>query len=100
MKPIRNSQFAIRNDARGLATATLTQLNQDRHNGQRVSTYLGIQGLFRATCGRKRVAGRSTVLNLHFFHENIQTTLRYQKITSSRAESVAKSALDNLVNNI
>lgn len=33
-------------------------------------------------------------------HENIQTTLRYQKITSSRAESVAKSALNNLVNNI
>ncbi len=27
-------------------------------------------------------------------HENIQTTLRYQKITSSRAESVAKSALN------
>ncbi|QFS52190.1 hypothetical protein [Nostoc sphaeroides] len=33
-------------------------------------------------------------------HENIQTTLRYQKITSSRAESVAQSALNNLVNNI
>jgi integrase/recombinase XerD len=33
-------------------------------------------------------------------HENIQTTLRYQKITSSRAESVAKSALNNLINNI
>ncbi|MBD2247772.1 tyrosine-type recombinase/integrase [Nostoc sp. FACHB-888] len=33
-------------------------------------------------------------------HENIQTTLRYQKITSSRAESVAKTALDNLLNNI
>lgn len=33
-------------------------------------------------------------------HENIQTTLRYQKITSSRAKLVAKSALNNLVNNI
>jgi hypothetical protein len=39
MKPIRF--FLIRN----------LQLNQARHNGQRVSTYLGIQGLFRATCG-------------------------------------------------
>ena len=26
-------------------------------------------------------------------HSNIQTTLRYQKVTSSRAESVAKKAL-------
>jgi integrase/recombinase XerD len=33
-------------------------------------------------------------------HENIHTTLHYQKITSSRAESVAKSALNNLVNNM
>ncbi|WP_373527599.1 tyrosine-type recombinase/integrase [Nostoc sp.] len=33
-------------------------------------------------------------------HENIQTTLRYQKITSSRAELVAKTALDNLATNI
>lgn len=33
-------------------------------------------------------------------HENIQTTLRYQKITSSRAELVAKSALDNLSKSI
>ncbi|MEH1778491.1 MAG: hypothetical protein V7K67_17505 [Nostoc sp.] len=33
-------------------------------------------------------------------HENIQTTLRYQKITSSRAESVAKLSKANLVNNI
>ncbi|MBN3870128.1 tyrosine-type recombinase/integrase [Nostoc sp. JL33] len=29
-------------------------------------------------------------------HENIQTTLRYQKVTSARAEIVAKSALENL----
>jgi integrase/recombinase XerD len=33
-------------------------------------------------------------------HENIQTTLRYQKITSSRAELVAKTALNSLVNTI
>ncbi|WGV29216.1 tyrosine-type recombinase/integrase [Halotia branconii] len=33
-------------------------------------------------------------------HQNIQTTLRYQKVTSSRAELVAKTALDNLINNI
>lgn len=33
-------------------------------------------------------------------HQNIQTTLRYQKVTSSRAESVAKMALDNLINDI
>jgi integrase/recombinase XerD len=33
-------------------------------------------------------------------HENIQTTLRYQKITSSRAELVAKTALNSLVNSI
>lgn len=26
-------------------------------------------------------------------HENIQTTLRYQKVTSARAEAVAKKAL-------
>ncbi len=31
-------------------------------------------------------------------HENIQTTLRYQKVTSSRAESVAKKALKILEN--
>ena len=30
-------------------------------------------------------------------HENIQTTLRYQKVTSSRAESVAHSALETLL---
>ncbi|WP_121971147.1 tyrosine-type recombinase/integrase [Leptolyngbya sp. BC1307] len=30
-------------------------------------------------------------------HENIQTTLRYQKVTSRRAESVAKQALENLL---
>ncbi len=31
-------------------------------------------------------------------HENIQTTLHYQKVTSSRAEEVAKKALDILIN--
>jgi integrase/recombinase XerD len=31
-------------------------------------------------------------------HENIQTTLRYQKVTSSRAEEVAKKALEILAN--
>ncbi|MCU0536304.1 MAG: tyrosine-type recombinase/integrase [Hydrococcus sp. Prado102] len=31
-------------------------------------------------------------------HENIHTTLRYQKVTSSRAEEVAKKVLDILVN--
>ena len=31
-------------------------------------------------------------------HENIQTTLRYQKVTSSRAEEVAKKALKILEN--
>lgn len=30
-------------------------------------------------------------------HENIQTTLRYQKVTSKRAESVAKQALEILL---
>jgi hypothetical protein len=30
-------------------------------------------------------------------HENIQTTLRYQKVTSRRAESIAKQALETLV---
>ncbi|MGB3789456.1 MAG: tyrosine-type recombinase/integrase [Phormidesmis sp.] len=30
-------------------------------------------------------------------HESIQTTLRYQKVTSRRAESVAKQALDKLL---
>jgi len=30
-------------------------------------------------------------------HENIQTTLRYQKVTSKRAESVAKQALEKLL---
>ncbi|WP_341531465.1 tyrosine-type recombinase/integrase (plasmid) [Nostoc sp. UHCC 0302] len=33
-------------------------------------------------------------------HENIQTTLRYQKITSARAELVAKTALNSLVRSI
>ncbi len=33
-------------------------------------------------------------------HQNIQTTLRYQKVTSSRAELVAKTALENLINNM
>lgn len=32
-------------------------------------------------------------------HQNIQTTLRYQKVTSSRAELVAKQALTHLVKN-
>jgi len=31
-------------------------------------------------------------------HTNIQTTLRYQKVTSSRAESAAKKALEILIN--
>jgi integrase/recombinase XerD len=30
-------------------------------------------------------------------HERIQTTLRYQKVTSARAEEVAVKALDRLV---
>ena len=30
-------------------------------------------------------------------HENIQTTLRYQKVTSKRAKSVAKQALEMLL---
>ena len=30
-------------------------------------------------------------------HENIQTTLRYQKVTSSRAQTVAQSALETLL---
>jgi integrase/recombinase XerD len=30
-------------------------------------------------------------------HDNIQTTLRYQKVTSSRAEIVAQKALDTLI---
>ena len=30
-------------------------------------------------------------------HQNIQTTLRYQKVTSSRAEVVAHKALEVLV---
>ena len=30
-------------------------------------------------------------------HESILTTLRYQKVTSRRAESVAKQALDKLL---
>ena len=33
-------------------------------------------------------------------HENIQTTLRYQKVTSARAEIVAESALNNLTKSI
>ena len=33
-------------------------------------------------------------------HENIQTTLRYQKVTSARAETVAKQALEKLIKNI
>lgn len=33
-------------------------------------------------------------------HENIQTTLRYQKVTSARAEAVAKQALKKLINNV
>ena len=32
-------------------------------------------------------------------HTNIQTTLRYQKVTSSRAEKVAKKALKALIKN-
>lgn len=32
-------------------------------------------------------------------HSNIQTTLKYQKVTSSRAEEVAKNALQILTNN-
>jgi len=32
-------------------------------------------------------------------HANIQTTLRYQKVTSNRAEEVAKKALKTLANN-
>jgi integrase/recombinase XerD len=32
-------------------------------------------------------------------HENIQTTLRYQKVTSARAEEVARQALNNLTLN-
>jgi integrase/recombinase XerD len=32
-------------------------------------------------------------------HENIQTTLRYQKVTSGRAEEVARQALNNLTLN-
>jgi integrase/recombinase XerD len=32
-------------------------------------------------------------------HTNSQTTLRYHKITSSRAEEVAKKALEVLVQN-
>ena len=31
-------------------------------------------------------------------HDNIQTALRYQKVTSSRAETVAQKALDTLLN--
>jgi integrase/recombinase XerD len=31
-------------------------------------------------------------------HDNIQTTLRYQKVTSGRAETVAQKALDTLLN--
>lgn len=31
-------------------------------------------------------------------HQNIQTTLRYQKITSARAEVAAQSAFDQLLN--
>jgi integrase/recombinase XerD len=31
-------------------------------------------------------------------HEDLETTLRYQKVTSSRAEEVAKKALENLIN--
>lgn len=30
-------------------------------------------------------------------HTNIQTTLRYQKVTSSQAESAAKKALEILI---
>jgi integrase/recombinase XerD len=30
-------------------------------------------------------------------HENIQTTLRYQKVTSARADKVAQIALDTLL---
>ena len=32
-------------------------------------------------------------------HQNIQTTLRYQKVTSARAEIAAQSAFDQLLNN-
>ncbi|MEM9814815.1 MAG: site-specific integrase [Cyanobacteria bacterium P01_D01_bin.6] len=32
-------------------------------------------------------------------HQNIQTTLRYQKVTSARAEIAAQSAFDQLINN-
>jgi integrase/recombinase XerD len=30
-------------------------------------------------------------------HENIQTTLRYQKVTSRRAEAIAKKAFEALL---
>ena len=33
-------------------------------------------------------------------HENIQTTLRYQKVTSARAEEVARQALNSLPFNL
>ncbi len=51
-----------------------SQLNQVRHLGVGFLPALGYKDCFstrryreRATCGRKRVAGRSTVLNLYFF---------------------------------
>jgi integrase/recombinase XerD len=33
-------------------------------------------------------------------HQNIQTTLRYQKVTSARAEAIAKQALESLIKGI
>lgn len=33
-------------------------------------------------------------------HESIQTTLRYQKVTSHKAEEAARHALDVLINTV
>jgi hypothetical protein len=74
-----NSQFAIRNDARGLALRVANAIkSRQTQREEGFLPALGYKDCFstrryreRATCGRKRVAGRSTVLNLYFFDKEL-----------------------------
>lgn len=69
-----------------------------------IQEYPSLQGIrlhdLRHTFATERVGLMSLEeLRALMGHQNIQTTLRYQKVTSSRAESVAKQALYHLVKN-
>lgn len=108
IKYYRHSESTALFTAQHPTTKVITRLNYRTVNAdwnEAISQSQELEGIrlhdLRHTFATERV-GLMAIEELRALmgHENIQTTLRYQKVTSARAEVVAKQALEKLINNV